>query len=60
MRHRKLTATVLTVGALAVSASPALAGSFGPGNKGGGNGNSGPQVGKCHPPGQTTTTPGCK
>jgi hypothetical protein len=33
---------------------------FGPGNKGGGVGNSGPQVGKCHPPGQTTTTPGCK
>jgi Spy/CpxP family protein refolding chaperone len=33
---------------------------FGPGNKGGGQGNSGPQVGKCHPPGQTTTTPGCK
>src|SRR4051812_24246844 len=25
---------------------------FGPGNKGGGVGNSGPQVGKCHPPGQ--------
>jgi hypothetical protein len=33
---------------------------FGPGNKGGGKGNSGPQEGKCHPPGQTTTTPGCK
>ena len=33
---------------------------FGPGNKGGGQGNSGPQVGKCHPPGQTTETPGCK
>jgi hypothetical protein len=33
---------------------------FGPGNAGGGEGNSGPQVGKCHPPGQTTTTPGCK
>lgn len=33
---------------------------FGPGNKGGGVGNSGPQVGKCHPPGQTTDTPGCK
>ena len=33
---------------------------FGPGNKGGGEGNSGPQVGKCHPPGQTTNTPGCK
>jgi len=33
---------------------------FGPGNNGGGQGNSGPSVGKCHPPGQTTTTPGCK
>ena len=33
---------------------------FGPGNNGGGAGNSGPQTGKCHPPGQTTTTPGCK
>ena len=33
---------------------------FGPGNAGGGVGNSAPQVGKCHPPGQTTTTPGCK
>jgi hypothetical protein len=33
---------------------------FGPGNKGGGEGNSGPQGAKCHPPGQTTTTPGCK
>ena len=33
---------------------------FGPGNKGGGEGNSGPQVAKCHAPGQTTTTPGCK
>ena len=40
----------------AVLADPA----FGPGNKGGGEGNSGPQVGKCHPPGTTTTTPGCK
>ena len=40
----------------AVFADPA----FGPGNKGGGEGNSGPQVGKCHPPGTTTTTPGCK
>jgi hypothetical protein len=33
---------------------------FGPGNAGGGEGNSGPQGAKCHPPGQTTTTPGCK
>jgi hypothetical protein len=33
---------------------------FGPGNKGGGEGNKGPQGAKCHPPGQTTNTPGCK
>ena len=33
---------------------------FGPGNNGGGAGNSGPSVGKCHPPGQTVETPGCK
>ena len=33
---------------------------FGPGNKGGGEGNSGPIGAKCHPPGTTTTTPGCK
>ena len=52
---------VLSVSALAMTASPALGDpAFGPGNKGGGNGNSGPQVGKCHPPGQTTNTPGCK
>ena len=52
--------------ALALMATSAIvpaslaAPAFGPGNKGGGTGNSGPQVGKCHPPGQTTTTPGCK
>jgi hypothetical protein len=55
-----------TLAALAITATtvvaPASLGApaFGPGNKGGGEGNSGPQVGKCHPPGQTTTTPGCK
>ena len=52
--------------ALAIAATSAIVPAsladpaFGPGNKGGGTGNSGPQVGKCHPPGQTTTTPGCK
>ena len=52
-----LTTLALGVGATAPAfADPA----FGPGNKGGGQGNSGPQEGKCHPPGQTTTTPGCK
>jgi hypothetical protein len=33
---------------------------FGPGNKGGGEGNSGPQGAKCHAPGQEKGTPGCK
>ena len=59
--RRKTVAMVLTVSALGMTAAPALGDpAFGPGNKGGGQGNSGPQVGKCHPPGQTTTTPGCK
>ena len=60
MRRRTL-AGILSVPALALAASPAVADpAFGPGNKGGGTGNSGPSTGKCHPPGQTTTTPGCK
>ena len=58
---RKTIAAVVAVCALGISAAPALSDpAFGPGNKGGGQGNSGPQVGKCHPPGQTTDTPGCK
>ncbi len=61
IRSRKLMAGVLSVVALSITAAPAVADpAFGPGNKGGGQGNSGPQVGKCHPPGQTTDTPGCK
>jgi len=61
MHRRKTIATGFAVLALAMVAPPAFADpAFGPGNKGGGQGNSGPQVGKCHPPGQTTTTPGCK
>ncbi len=62
-RHRRAAATLaaLAVTATTVVAPTSLADpAFGPGNKGGGEGNSGPQVGKCHPPGQTTTTPGCK
>jgi len=59
--RRRMLAVVLSVSALGMTAAPALGTpAFGPGNKGGGQGNSGPQVGKCHPPGQTTTTPGCK
>ena len=58
---RKSLAVALSVSALALTAAPAFGDpAFGPGNKGGGQGNSGPQVGKCHPPGQTTDTPGCK
>jgi hypothetical protein len=56
----------IAVGVLAMAVSIGTAGpvfadpAFGPGNNGGGVGNSGPQDGKCHPPGQTTDTPGCK
>lgn len=59
---KRRTLAVLASGALLLATSaPAFADpAFGPGNKGGGQGNSGPQVGKCHPPGQTTDTPGCK
>ena len=63
-KARRRGAMLLT--ALAIAATSAIVPTsladpaFGPGNNGGGQGNSGPQVGKCHPPGQTTTTPGCK
>jgi hypothetical protein len=58
---RKRIVVGLTALALGLSAGPAFADpSFGPGNKGGGEGNKGPQGAKCQPPGQTTTTPGCK
>jgi hypothetical protein len=63
-RTRKRATGVLV--ALALTATSAIVPAtladpaFGPGNNGGGVGNSGPQVGKCHPPGQTTETPGCK
>lgn len=59
--RRKL-AVGLAVGALSLVSIPIASAdpAFGPGNNGGGVGNSGPQVGKCHPPGQTTDTPGCK
>jgi hypothetical protein len=55
---RRRIAAIMLTGAfvLAVQAPAAfgLADKFGPGN-GGGGGNA-----KCHPPGQTTDTPGCK
>ena len=62
-RRRRATGTLV---ALALSATTVVVPAsladpaFGPGNKGGGEGNSGPSTGKCHPPGQTTFTPGCK
>lgn len=60
-KTRKMLAVGLSVAALGLVASPAFANpAFGPGNQGGGVGNSGPQVGKCHPPGQTVDVPGCK
>ena len=61
-RTRRVMAGALSVLALSIVAAPVASAdpAFGPGNKGGGQGNSGPQVGKCHPPGQTTDTPGCK
>jgi hypothetical protein len=61
-RTRKVAAAALSVLALSITATPIASAdpAFGPGNKGGGEGNSGPHVGKCHPPGQTTDTPGCK
>jgi hypothetical protein len=54
-----IAATIAIVGAGAAGADPA----FGPGNNGGGDGNStptGPADPKCHPPGQTVEVPGCK
>jgi hypothetical protein len=58
MRRRKLVAAVLTVGALAIPAAPAVADpDFGPGNSSKGPNDAGA---KCHPPGQTVNEPGCK
>jgi hypothetical protein len=57
--RRKLTAVLLVSAfALALPASTALADpDFGPGNSQKGPNDPGA---KCHPPGQTTDTPGCK
>jgi len=58
MRRRKLCVAILTVGALAISAAPAVANpDFGPGNSSKGPNDAGA---KCHPPGQTVNEPGCK
>jgi hypothetical protein len=59
--RRKFALTLLAMAFAAASAARAFADpSFGPGNKGGAVGNSGPQGAKCHPPGQNTNAPGCK
>jgi hypothetical protein len=57
-KRRKFTAGLLATAVLVVSAAPAAAApDFGPGNS-----SKGPNDGgaKCHPPGQTVDTPGCK
>jgi hypothetical protein len=60
-RRGILALTTLAFAATSVVVPASIADpAFGPGNKGGGEGNSGPQGAKCHPPGQTTDTPGCK
>ena len=60
---RKALAALLSIGALGVSASPALGvPSFGPG-AGQGQGNNAPHENpgtKCHPPGQTSDRSECK
>jgi hypothetical protein len=55
--RRKMLAGVLAAAALALTATPAFAGSFGPGNSDKGPKDPGA---KCHPPGQTVNEPGCK
>jgi hypothetical protein len=61
MKRRIIASIASAVLSLGVAAPMAYADpAFGPGNNGGGQGNSGPQEGKGHPPGQTTTEPGCK
>ncbi len=58
---RKIIICLAAVAALALGSVPAYADpAFGPGNNGGGVGNSGPQDAKCQPPGQTVDVPGCK
>ena len=61
---KRLIATIATTTALLVAAAGAASAdpAFGPGNQGGGEGNSHPQDqgAKCHPPGQTVDEPGCK
>jgi len=56
--RKRIAVAFATLGVLGVLAPAALADpSFGPGSSGGGPNDANA---KCHPPGQTTTTPGCK
>lgn len=63
---KKVLAAIAIAGALVLAGGSSVAfsdPSFGPGNNGGGEGNStpnGPADPKCHPPGQTVDVPGCK
>ena len=56
---RKLAMTFLALSLGVASAAPVAFAdpTFGPGSSGGGPNDANA---KCHPPGQTTTTPGCK
>jgi len=55
--RRKMLAGVLAAAALSITAAPAFAGSFGPGNS-----NKGPHDpgALCHPPGQTSDSAPCR
>jgi hypothetical protein len=56
--RRRILAGLLAAAALSITAAPAFADpDFGPGNSS--KGPNDPGV-KCHPPGQTVNTPGCK
>jgi hypothetical protein len=55
--RRKMLAGILAAAALSITAAPAFAGSFGPGNSDKGPHDAGA---KCHPPGQTAGSPGCR
>lgn len=55
--RRKMLAGILAAAALSITAAPAFAGSFGPGNSDKGAHDAGAI---CHPPGQTADSPPCK
>ena len=55
--RRKMLAGILAAAALSISAAPAVAGNFGPGNSDKGPHDPGAL---CHPPGQTSDSPPCK